>query len=241
MQPELKIYDDIGALTSGLADELAEVVSRSDSESINISLSGGSTPKKIFGIIGNKYESFLDWHKINLWWGDERCVPPDDPESNYGMTEKHLISKINIPSKNIFRILGENDPDEECIRYSSLISDKIISRAGMPVFDLIMLGLGSDGHIASIFPDQIHLFDSTNICETAVHPETGQKRITITGNVINHAKSIIVLISGSTKSSIVGNIINDDLDDILPVKYISPVSGEYKWLLDSDAASELDL
>ncbi len=241
MQPELKIYDDIEALTGGLVEKISEIVSRADSKAVNISLSGGSTPKKIFDIISNEYESLFKWDNINLWWGDERCVPPDDPESNFGMTEKHLLNKINIPSKNIFRIIGENIPDEECTRYGSLIKEKIVSQDGIPVFDIVLLGLGSDGHIASIFPDQIHLFDSLNICETAVHPETGQKRITITGNIINHAKYIIVLVSGSTKSSIVGNVINDESDDKLPVEYISPVLGEYIWFLDSDAASELDL
>jgi 6-phosphogluconolactonase len=241
MQPELKIYNDVEQLTCGFAEHLSDLISQSANGNFNITLSGGSTPKKIFDIISSKYTSYFDWRNINLWWGDERCVPPDDPESNYGMTERRLISKIDIPEQNIFRIFGENDPGEESKRYGKLICENVNSLDGTPVFDLIILGLGSDGHIASIFPDQIHLFDSTDICETAIHPDTGQKRITITGKVINHAKNVFILISGNTKSNIVRNVINDEMDNKLPVEYISPLAGNYIWFLDKNAASELEL
>lgn len=241
MQPKLNIYDNVEALTSGFIDHLAELINQSKSEKFNISLSGGSTPKKLFDSISENYASAFDWQRINLWWGDERCVPPDDPESNFGMTKKHLISNIDIPAENIFRIRGEDDPAAECRRYSKLIFDNIISPDGIPVYDTIILGLGADGHIASIFPDQIHLFDSGNICETSVHQETGQERITITGKLINHAKNVFVLLNGGTKSNIVRIVINDEMENKLPVEYISPTSGSYIWFMDRDAASELDI
>lgn len=241
MQPKLNIYDNIEALTSGFIDHLLGLTRQSPSGKFNISLSGGSTPKKIFDSISENYASVFDWQRINFWWGDERCVPPDNPESNFGMTKKHLISNINIPDENIFRIFGEDDPAAECVRYSKLIMDNLISRDGIPIFDTIILGLGADGHIASIFPDQIHLFDSSNICETAVHPDTGQERITITGKVINHAKNVFVLLNGSTKSNIVRIVINDEMYDKLPVEYISPIAGSYAWFMDRYAAAELDI
>ena len=241
MKPKLNIYDNFEALTTGFIDHLAGLVKQSGSEKINISLSGGSTPKKLFDHISESYTSVFDWQRINFWWGDERCVPPDDPESNFRMTNKHLISKIEIPDDNIFRIHGEDDPAAECDRYSRLIIDNIISPDGIPVFDIIILGLGADGHIASIFPDQIHLFDSPKNCETAVHPDTGQQRITITGKVINHAKNVFVLLNGSTKSNIVRMVLNDEMEDKLPVEYISPIAGSYEWFMDRDAASELDI
>jgi 6-phosphogluconolactonase len=241
MKPKLYIYDNIEELTAGFIDHLAELISQSKSEKFNINLSGGSTPKKLFDRISENYASAFDWQRINLWWGDERCVPPDDPESNFGMTKKHLINNIDIPAENIFRIRGEDDPAAECARYSKLIMDNVTSKQGNPVFDTIILGLGADGHIASIFPDQIHLFDSANICETAVHPETGQERITITGKVINRAKNVFVLLNGSTKSYIVRIVINDEFEDELPVDYISPIAGTYSWFMDREAASELDI
>lgn len=240
MQPELKIYDDIELLTEGFLRHLSGIIKESNSGKFNISLPGGSTPKKIFDILSERYASMFNWKNINIWWGDERCVPPDDPESNYGMTERRLISKIDLPDENVFRIFGENDPAEECRRYTELMQSNIPSPEGIPVFDAVILGLGADGHIASIFPDQIAMFDSTEICETAVHPETGQQRITITGKVINHAKNVFILLSGSTKSNIVRVVINDEEDEKVPVEYISPVSGEYIWFMDSDSASELD-
>lgn len=241
MQPKLNIYDNTEELTGGFANYLLGLVNQSHSDKFNICLSGGSTPKKLFDRLSESYDSVFDWQRINFWWGDERCVPPDDPESNFGMTNKHLIGNIDIPPQNVFRIRGEDDPVVECDRYSKLILDNINSPDGIPVYDVIILGLGSDGHIASIFPDQIHLFDSPNICETAVNPETGQQRITITGKVINHAKNVFVLLNGGTKSNIVRIVINNEMDEKLPVEYISPISGSYSWFMDSAAASELDL
>jgi len=241
MKPKLYIYDNIEALTDGFIDHLVGLVNQSVSEKFNISLSGGSTPKKLFDRISEKYTSAFNWQRINFWWGDERCVPPDDPESNFRMTNKHLLSNINILAENIFRIHGEDDPAAECDRYGKLIMDNIYNPEGIPIFDIIILGLGADGHIASIFPDQIHLFDSPDICETAVNPETGQQRITITGKVINHAKNVFVLLNGSTKSNIVRLVINNELDEKLPVEYISPIAGYYSWFMDEDAASELDM
>src|SRR5690606_20512735 len=123
------------------------------------------------------------WTRVHLYWGDERCVPPNDNESNYKMTVDHLLSKIDVPEENVHRIYGENIPKEEAIRYSEVLKSRLPQFEGVPQFDLIILGMGDDGHTASIFPYNIHLWDSGNVCEVAVHPDSGQKRITITGKI----------------------------------------------------------
>ncbi|MDH7605823.1 MAG: 6-phosphogluconolactonase, partial [Melioribacter sp.] len=108
----------------------------------SIALSGGTTPKKLFSIVSEKYSDKIDWSRIHLFWGDERCVPPDNEESNYRMTYEHLLKHINIPEKNIFRIYGESEPEIEAKRYSEILKQNLTIVNGIPSFDLIILGLG---------------------------------------------------------------------------------------------------
>ena len=142
------------------------------------------------------------------------------------MTRRTLLEKIDIPSSNIHRIKGEDDPEKEALRYSEEISACTAKRDGLPLFDLIMLGLGEDGHTASIFPGHKELFNSDKICEVAVHPVTLQKRITLTGRVINNAESVTFLVTGKKKAEIVEKIIKKSSSAInFPASYIVPVYG----------------
>ena len=238
-----KIFNDSRTLSKEFSSELVnEIISQLEGKSkINIALSGGNTPKLIFTEIVNSYKEKIIWKKINLFWGDERCVPPDDAESNYGMTKTFLLDHIQIPQKNINRIKGENDPEEEAKRYSNVTLKNLALVNNLPQFDIILLGLGEDGHTASIFPNQMELLKSDKICEVAVHPETKQKRITVTGRVINNSKRIYFLVSGKSKSFAVGKILNRNDNYIkLPGAHIKPVNGELTWFLDKEAASEVN-
>ncbi len=157
----------------------------------HIALSGGSTPKEVFKELAEHFKNEIDWSKVQFYWGDERCVPPDDNESNYKMTNEYLFSKIELPSGNVYRIKRENQPVVEAKRYADLL-EKNLPKVGMePQFDLVILGLGDDGHTASIFPNQINLWNAKAYCEIAEHPESGQKRVTLTGNIINNAKEVV--------------------------------------------------
>lgn len=229
--------------TDELSDYFALFIKNNLNNSVrnfNIALSGGSTPKHIFKYLARNYNSKINWNKINFFWGDERCVPPDDPESNYKMTYENLLSKISVPKENIFRIKGESDPYEEAISYSQLIKNNLPLINDTPAFDLIMLGLGEDGHTASIFPDQMYLLRSNNICEVAIHPSSGQKRITITGKVINNAMNIVFIVTGKNKSKIVNEILNNKSEaKYYPSSFIRPLNGKLIWLLDYDAAGLL--
>jgi len=201
------ISADVEELASRFARILKDDVNNS-ANFFNLVLSGGSTPKAVFDFIAENYKSKIDWNKIRFFWGDERCVPPNNKESNYLMTYEHLFSKLEIPEKNIFRIEGENNPELEAQRYSNVILKNVPKVNSIPSFDLIMLGLGEDGHTASIFPDNLELINKENICEVTEHPTSRQKRITLTGKVINNSRKVIYLITGNSKNKIVDTIIS---------------------------------
>lgn len=202
-----------------------------------LALSGGNTPQIFFNELVEKYKERIQWKNIYFFWVDERCVPPTDIGSNYGMTKQSLFDKIQIPAENIYRILGENDPSKEAERYSSVIKNIIPERNNLPSFDLIILGMGNDGHTASIFPNQLYLINSEKICETAIHPFTFQKRITLTGKVINNSSRITFFVTGENKSKILTEILNpSDRPSPFPAAYIKPVNGKLSWYLDKDAA-----
>ncbi len=204
---------------------------------IHVALSGGSTPKAIFDYMAENYASSIQWSKLHLYWGDERCVLPTDAESNYKMTVDHLLSKIDFPEANIHRVKGENTPVDEAVAYGEVLDKNLEKVNGIPRFDVVILGMGDDGHTASIFPHEIHLWDSKNNCEVAVHPESGQKRITITGKVINNAKEVAFLVTGAGKAPKVKEIVKKEGDyTSYPATLVAPTSEKLLWLLDEDAA-----
>lgn len=204
---------------------------------MHIALSGGSTPKVVFDYMAENAKD-TDWSKVHLYWGDERCVPPTDSESNYKMTVDHLLSKITIPEENIHRVLGEAEPASEAVRYAKLLDDRLPIVDHVPQFDLVILGMGDDGHTASIFPHEIGLWDSEENCEVAIHPESGQKRITITGKVINNAKTVAFLVTGESKAEKVKTIIDEEKGHkAYPASLVVPKSDNLIWFLDKDAAA----
>lgn len=226
-----------------LAEEFAYTLKEmSDTgEKIHVALSGGSTPKVIFDYIAEELGEDILWDNINFYWGDERCVPPSDSESNYKMTVDHLLSKIDMPEENIFRIKGENDPKEEAIRYGKVLDNELPKVNGIPQFDLVMLGLGDDGHTVSIFPNSINLWNAEENCVVAVHPDSGQKRVTITGKIVNNAKAVAFLVTGANKAEKVKEIVMLEGEyEKYPASLVKPESEDLTWYLDSEAAKDLD-
>ncbi|MGK9477224.1 6-phosphogluconolactonase [Melioribacter sp. OK-6-Me] len=205
-----------------------------------IALAGGNTPKRLFKKIAEDYSKNIAWERIKLFWGDERCVPPDNDESNFKMTYDNLLKYIDIPHENIFRIKGENDPAKEAANYSQLLKQNLRFNNGLPSFDLMMLGLGEDGHTASIFPDQLNLLNAEDFCAVAVHPVSGQKRITVTGKIINNASKIIILATGIKKAKVLGELLHHKPGaEKYPAYFINPTNGKLRWIVDKEAASEL--
>ncbi len=209
----------------------------SGGDTFTVALSGGSTPKIVFEELARYYKEHIDWTHVHFYWGDERCVPPTDADSNYLMTVDHLLSKITIPQGNIHRIMGENDPETEALRYAEVLDKTLASENEVPQFDLVILGMGDDGHTASIFPHEIELWDSENWCEVATHPDSGQKRVSITGDVINNAKEVAFLVTGASKEEKVKAILNQEEDfRDFPASLVAPISGALHWFMDEAAA-----
>ena len=224
-------------LATKFADQLMEWVENHSGNTFHLAISGGKTPDLLFLALAKKYPDSLLWQKVHFWWVDERMVPPSDPESNFGIAQKLLFSHISIPEENIHRIKGENAPEDEALSYSSQIQENLPQQNGWPVFDLIMLGMGDDGHTASIFPDQIYLLNSEHICEVATQPQSGQKRVTLTGKAISHAMKVCFLVTGSNKAERLSEIWNNpEKANLLPAAHIHPENGDLKWYLDELAA-----
>lgn len=237
---EVKIFSNQKQVVTALADAIFKLTKSPTINGFHILLSGGNTPLELFKEIAQKYGAVINWDQIHLWWGDERCVPPENENSNFKQANNFLISKISIPGSNVHRIMGEKEPEKEAKRYAAEIKSKLNLRGDNPVFDLVLLGLGDDGHTASIFPDEIELFEDKRICAVASHPLTGQKRITVTGKVLNNANRVFFMVTGENKSQRMSEIMNDnDAAKLLPAYYISPTNGELIWYIDEAAAQKI--
>jgi 6-phosphogluconolactonase len=234
---------DVSKSNEELSDKFAQLIIaglEQKEEYFTIALSGGSTPKTVFNHLANLYSSKIDWSRIKFFWGDERCVPPTHPDSNYKMVKENLLDKISIPPENIFRIHGEGLPLEEVKRYEIILSSNVNKGNNLPRFDLVMLGLGEDGHTASIFSNRLDIFDTIKYCTVVEQPITQKKRITITGNVINNAKYVVVLATGKNKSAIIRKIIKmEEGYQNYPASFIHLYDGELIWFLDIEAAQFL--
>jgi len=245
MKHDVKIYTSPERMAESLSEDFYRYINNEllTRNKLNIALSGGNTPALFFKSLSEfdqQKANKMDWRKIHFFWGDERCVAPDHEESNFGSANKLLFSRIDIPETNIHRIEGENNPEEEVIRYSEILKKMVELKGGIPIFDWIFLGIGEDGHTASIFPDQLNLLTSEKICEIAVHPKSGQKRITLTGSVLNMAKRITFMATGEKKQDILDQIINRGRSaKQYPAAQIQALNGKLDWYLDAAAAEQI--
>jgi 6-phosphogluconolactonase len=209
-----------------------------------VAISGGSTPQETFKILADPEQPFLTtipWDKLFLYWVDERCVPPDHPESNYGVARELLLSKVPIPEANIFRMEGELDPEEAANRYESYLRNSMkLEGAESPAFDLLDLGMGDDGHTASLFPHTKAIDEMGRLCVANRVPQKDTWRITLTWPVINQAAEVVFEIAGSKKTDILAEVLTGPRDpERLPSQLIRPSNGKLLFLLDEIAAAKL--
>lgn len=201
----------------------------------NIALSGGNTPGGVFSLLASgSNRDQVDWDRLHIFWGDERMVPPEHNDSNFRMTQETLLNHVKIPDTNVHRMRGEIAPEVAAAEYAELLHDHF--KGSLPCFDLVLLGLGEDGHTASLFPGT----DAVQECEkhaVAVFvPELNMWRITLTFPVINAAREVLFLVSGKSKSEIIQRIMSlKQPVKELPASMVDPQNGELHWMLDSDA------
>ena len=233
-----------------LAHAAAEVFCRYAAEAAQargvarVAISGGTTPKRMFALLADASQPFrsqVPWDKLELYWVDERCVGPEDADSNYRMTREQLLSKAPLPAEQVFRMEGELDPQVAADRYESVLRNNFkLEGAQLPSFDLLLLGMGDDGHTASLFPHTDGLNELGRLVIANHVPQKDTWRITLTSPVINQAHRVVFLIEGAAKADRLHEVLLGDYDpERLPSQMIRPANGKLYLLLDAEAARRL--
>jgi 6-phosphogluconolactonase len=225
---------------AAVAAEAAERVVRAADEAIALAgrfsfvLAGGSTPKALYELLaGDDFRNRIDWPNVEIYFGDERTVPPDHKDSNYGMARVAMLSKLPIPQANVHRMRGEIDPEEAAKEYGLLLKEKFGD--GGP--DLVLLGMGDDGHTASLFPGTSALSETKHRAFANPVPQLNTTRLTMAAPFINRAREVIVTVTGANKASRLAEVLEGPRDpERLPVQLIQPTSGKLTWLIDTAAA-----
>lgn len=238
----LEIYDNSQELAWAAAIAFASQAEQSIAERgrFTVALSGGSTPKAMLSLLAGKpFADSLPWRSIMFFWGDERCVPPDHPDSNFRMTTETLLGKIPVPPENVFRIPAEDeDHNRAAENYSTAIRQAFNSEA--PQFDLVFLGMGADGHTASLFPGTAALQVKDRIAVANFVEKLNAWRITLTAKTINQARNVIFLVAGEDKAAALKEVLEGEPQpEKYPSQFINPVGGSLLWMLDEAAAGLL--
>ena len=238
---EIRVVPDAAALAEAAAREFARAArdAIADRGIFRVVLAGGSTPRALYGRLARRpYRRSIAWDRIRFFWGDERCVPADDERSNYRMARETLLAPLRIPARRVFRMEGERVPAAAARAYEDALRGEFRPR---PVrFDLILLGLGEDGHTASLFPGTRALGQRRRLAAANFVPKFGEWRITMTYGAINAARRIVFLVSGGKKAAAAGKILKKRRGyEELPASGVAPRRGTLLWLLDEAAASKL--
>lgn len=207
-----------------------------------VALSGGNTPKPLYELLATPpYAGQIDWSRVHLFWGDERCVPPDHPDSNYRMTREALIDRVPIPPENVQRIRGEDDPSQAAAAYERTLRD-YFGPDDPPArsFDLVLLGMGPDGHTASMFPGTAAPTEARRWA-MAVHIERPRDmwRVTLTTVVLNAAADVTFLVAGADKAPRLHEVLEERSERPVPAQRIQPARGSVHWMIDRAAAAQL--
>jgi len=245
----LQVFDDAQAVAFAAANALVTraldaIAARGR---FSVALSGGATPLRFFSELAARIRSgapgatAVAWDQVHVFWGDERAVPPDHPDSNFGAARSVLLAYLRVPDANVHRIEGELDPGEAAATYEEVLRRQFgISQGAWPVFDLIFLGLGPDLHTASLFPGSAALDERERLAVATWVPSQDAHRISVTPPVINHARAVMFLVTGGDKAPALRTVLETEPDPMRrPAQVVRPVDGELIWVVDRAAAAEL--
>ncbi len=232
---EIKTLPDPQSLTDEAARRI--VAAAKSAARFSFFLSGGHTPKSLYQLLASDaYRGQIDWSKVEIFFGDERCVPPVHPDSNYLMAKTAMLDKLPIPPANIHRMRGEIDPQAAAVEYGQLLK----SRFGDGGADVMLLGMGDDGHTASLFPGTAALNESHHRCAANFVPKMNVWRITVTYPFINRCANVMILVGGPGKEQRLKEVLHGPRDpQRLPIQGVDPSPGKLTWLLDTAAAAAL--
>ena len=236
---DLVICKDTDELSRLTADRFIEIAQRAirSSGRFAVALSGGSTPKHLYSRLGSPdYEERLSWPDVHLFWGDERCVPPDHPDSNFRMVKEALLSRVGIPPENVHRMAGEREPQTAATDYEKQLQEFFLLKNGaLPRFDLILLGIGDDGHTASLFPGTDAVHETKRLVVAPFVEKLKSHRLSLTLPVLNHGSEVWFLVTGSDKAGILKEIFSAATD--YPAAKVQPENGKLIWFMTQDAAA----
>jgi 6-phosphogluconolactonase len=233
------ILPDAAALAAAAAEEFARAASASTGI-FRVALSGGSTPKTLYALLADEkapYRARVPWGRLHFFWSDERCVPPGHPDSNYRMAFETLLSRVPVPSGHIHRIEGALADAEEAARWCEI--SLRVEFAGMPRFDWIFLGLGADGHTASLFPGTTAVAETKKLVTSVRVEEKKAHRVTFTLPLLNAAQTVAFVVAGADKADMARLVLEEAPSAARPASLVLPARGELLWLLDRAAASRL--
>ena len=238
---EIIVCRDADALAQQAAAAFTKLAQLSlrDRGRFDVALSGGSTPRALYCLLaGPEFSRQISWPQVHLFWGDERCVAPDHPDSNYRMVRESLLAKIEIPPSNVHRMAGEKEPRAAAAEYEQELRDSFQLAPGVfPRFDLILLGLGDDGHTASLFPGSDALKETQRLAVANYVAKFNAHRLTLTFPVLNHGATVIFLVAGANKAPVAKEILREDGQVApFPAAEVQPLDGRLVWLLTEDAA-----
>ncbi|HVR46629.1 MAG TPA: 6-phosphogluconolactonase [Candidatus Binatia bacterium] len=237
---EMHVYRDPAALARALADYVVATAGLAMAERgvFRIALSGGHTPQTTYEVLGREpLRAEISWSDTFIYFGDERCVPPNDEQSNYRMVQRALLQHVPIPPANVHRIRGEIDPGLAANEYGSILRADL---GNAPHFDLMLLGLGKDGHTASLFPGMAPDMDNAALVRAVYAEADAMWRVTITPKVINMSRSVAFAVQGSDKAEILAQVCEGSYDPTqYPAQIVQPESGRLAWFVDELAAGML--
>ncbi len=237
------IYPDLDTISQQAAAYIVRIARESvvTRGRFTIALSGGSTPRKLYGLLASEpYNSQIDWQLVDIFWSDERCVPPDDPESNYFMAHEVLLSRISIPVAQVHRMPADQlNRDAASLSYTQEMQ-RVFSTNGIPDFDLLQLGLGPEGHTASLFPHQPSLHERERLVMPVTVPKPPPDRLTFTPPILNAARNVLFLATGADKADALHAVIEGPFNpDEYPAQIVRPPNGEVTWMVDSAIAQKI--
>ncbi len=238
---QVRVFHDLEEM-SRVAAELFATLSKKSIASRRrfvVALSGGSTPHRLYSLLGSPwYRNKIDWSRVYIFWTDERCVPKDRPESNYRLAHEAFLSRVPLPAQNIHRIRGEDEPSKAAEAYEDELRN-FFSGPGAIIFDLIILGVGEDGHTASLFPGSPALDERMRPAVPVYLEEPKINRVTLTLPVLNHAAQVLFLASGRAKAGAVHEIVEDGNPKQYPAGLVQPLQSSAVWMIDREASSAL--
>jgi 6-phosphogluconolactonase len=242
MKQDVRIFKDVEELSRAAADLFAKQAAHSiaERERFLVALNGGSTPTRLFQLLATDFREQVDWNDVHIFWGDERCVPPEDPGSNYAQARQALLSHVPLPDSYIHRIPGELGPAEAAKDYSMILKQFASPPLDWPRFDLAYLGMGEDGHTASLFPGSPVNVAEPTLPVTAHYQDRPANRVTLTPVVFNNARMVVFMATGQKKAATLAEVLGARYNpELYPAQRIHPDDGKLIWLVDEAAASEL--